>query len=85
MLKKIEPTHLTHIFCDGQEVELYAPTLAQIRASEKAKDETAKLVSLLIDMSKGEMNEEFINALPMAEVTAISAKITELVGVETKN
>lgn len=85
MLKKIEPSHLTHIFTDGQEVELYAPTLAQIRKAEKSKDDTAKIISLLIDMSRGEMDEDFINALPMSEMTELSQKVSILAGVEIKN
>ncbi|QQF52829.1 hypothetical protein HHI31_08340 [Campylobacter fetus subsp. venerealis] len=85
MLKKIEPAKITFKFSDDQEVVLYAPTLAQIRASEKAKDETERLISLLIDMSRGEMDKDFINSLPVAEVAMISAAISELVGIETKN
>ncbi|CUU72342.1 hypothetical protein [Campylobacter hyointestinalis] len=85
MLKKIEPAKITFKFSDDQEVVLFAPTLAQLRASEKSKDETERLVSLLVDMSRGEMDREFINSLPVAEVTAISTAISELVGVETKN
>lgn len=85
MLKKIEPSHLTHKFTDGQAVELYAPTLAQIRKAEKEKDDTAKIISLLIDMSRGEMDIDFINALPMAEMTKLSEKVSLLAGVSVKN
>lgn len=84
-LQKIKCESKTYTFCDGQEVELFAPTLAQVSASESKKSDTEKLVSLLIDMSKGEMDKEFINSLPMSEISGLSAVVSELVGASPKN
>ncbi|MBR6611952.1 MAG: hypothetical protein IKK93_06870 [Campylobacter sp.] len=80
MLQKIEVEKINHKFSDGQEVTLFAPTLGNIRASEKQSDDMSKLVFLLIEMSRGEMNEEFINSLPMSEVTELSNKVAKLMG-----
>ncbi|WP_033915516.1 hypothetical protein [Campylobacter sputorum] len=84
-LKKIEPTHLTHAFSDGQEVELFAPTLAQVKSAENSKNDTDRVISLLIDMSRGEMDKDFITSLPMNEMLSLSEKLTQLSTPQTKN
>ncbi|MSN96347.1 hypothetical protein F1B92_03935 [Campylobacter sp. FMV-PI01] len=85
MLKKIEPEFKEFIFSDGQSVVLKAPTLAQVQKAENSKNDVEKLVSLLIDMSDGEMDKEFINSLPVAEIGKISEVVAQLTGFSEKN
>ncbi|MGG7049056.1 MULTISPECIES: hypothetical protein [unclassified Campylobacter] len=86
MLQRIEKQKETYKFSDGQEVVLYAPTLGQIRNSEKSKDDMEKLIKLLVDMSKGEMDEAFLNDLPISELSGLSEVVAKLSGtLEIKN
>jgi hypothetical protein len=82
-LSKIEKQKEIYKFSDGQEVTLYAPTLGQIRASERSKDDTEKLINLLIDMSKGEMDETFLNDLPISELSGLSEVVARLSGISS--
>ncbi|MDL0089955.1 hypothetical protein [Campylobacter gastrosuis] len=85
-LKKLERTKELYTFKDGQEVYLTAPSLGQIRNAQNAKNETEQLIKLLVDMSNGEMDEAFINSLPLDEVARLSEVVTRLSGVnDTKN
>ncbi len=79
-LTRVEKQKEIYKFSDGQEVALYAPTLGQIRASEQSKDDMGKLISLLRDMSKGEMDEAFLNDLPISEIAGLSEVVARLSG-----
>ena len=67
-LKKIELPKTEFTFSDGQTVELKAPTLDILQnAQKKAKDEIEQAKLMLIEMSDGEMDKEFLGSLPMSE------------------
>ncbi len=85
MLKKIEPEKKKYTFSDGQEVILYAPTLLQVQNSEEKNNDIDKMVSLLVDMSRGEMDVEFIKSLPSSEFTALGEEINILISPSPKN
>ncbi|QCD44471.1 hypothetical protein [Campylobacter mucosalis] len=80
-LKKLERTKEIYTFSDGQEVLLTAPSLGQIRNAQNAKNETEQLIKLLVDMSNGEMDEAFINSLPIDEVNKLAVIVSKLSGV----
>lgn len=64
MLKSFDKETKTFTFRDGQEVLLKEPTLLQIQSARaKAKDDEIALAkALLIDMSDGELNNEFLDS-----------------------
>ena len=80
-LKKIEIPKTEFTFSDGQTVELKAPTLALIQSVQnKTKDEI-----MLIEMSDGEMDKEFLNSLPMNEWGELSKRVSSFMGIDVKN
>lgn len=85
MLKKIELEKIEHIFSDGQKVILNAPTLAQVRKANNKNDDFDKLTSILVDMSNGAMDEVFINALPISEVTKLNQVVAKFITFDEKN
>ena len=82
-LKKIEIPRTEFVFSDGQTVELKAPTLALIQSKTKDEIEQAKL--MLIEMSDGEMDKEFLNSLPMNEWSELSKRVSAFMGINVKN
>jgi len=86
-LQKIELPKEKFTFSDGQEVYLKPPTLLQIQSATKnAKgDEIEQAKNLLVDMSEGELNKEFLNALPIGEWMELSKMISGFMGVDVKN
>ncbi|QKG29208.1 hypothetical protein [Campylobacter sp. RM16187] len=86
-LKKIELPKQTFIFSDGQTVELKAPTLAQIQNAEKRckGDDIERAKLLLIDMSDGELDSEFLLSLPVGEWVELAKNISDFMGIEIKN
>lgn len=85
-LKKIELPKRTFTFSGGQEVELRAPTLAQLQNVQKSsKDEIEQAKMLLIEMSDGELDKEFLNALPIGEWSELSKNISSFLGIDIKN
>ncbi|WP_297575916.1 hypothetical protein [uncultured Campylobacter sp.] len=49
------------------------------------KDDFERLKSLLIDMSDGEMDNEFISSLPISEVGKLSGVVANLANFSEKN
>lgn len=86
-LQKIELPKEEFTFSDGQKVYLKAPTLLQIQSATKnAKgDEIEQAKNLLVDMSDGELNKEFLNSLPISEWVELSKTISGFMGVDIKN
>lgn len=85
-LKKIELPKQTFTFSDGQTVELKAPTLAQMQNVQKqTKDEVKQAKLLLIEMSDGEMDKEFLGSLPISEWGNLAKNISEFMGIDIKN
>ncbi|GMB93626.1 hypothetical protein NHP200010_13490 [Helicobacter bizzozeronii] len=72
-------------FRDGQSVEISEPTLYQLQKANKAGDEAAQIKSLLLDCSMGELDERFLNSLPLEEFERLVAAISEFRGIDTKN
>ncbi|MCR8698848.1 hypothetical protein CUREO4125_00385 [Campylobacter ureolyticus] len=85
MLKKIELEKIEHVFSDGQRVILNAPTLAQVKKANKKTDDFDKLVSALVDMSNGEMDEAFLNSLPMSEISKLNKIVENFIKFDEKN
>ena len=85
-LKKIELPKTEFTFSDGQTVELKAPTLDILQnAQKKAKDEIEQAKLMLIEMSDGEMDKEFLNSLPMNEWSVLSKRVSSFMGIDVKN
>nr|DAO67324.1 MAG TPA: tail assembly chaperone protein [Caudoviricetes sp.] len=40
---------------------------------------------MLIEMSDGEMDKEFLNSLPMNEWSALSKRVSSFMGIDVKN
>lgn len=86
MLQPFDKESKTFTFRDGQEVILKEPTLLQIQAARaKAKDDIALAKALLIDMSEGELNEEFLNTLPAREFKRLSEEVNAFIGIEPQD
>ena len=86
MLQPFDKESKTFIFRDGQEVILKEPTLLQIQAARaKAKDDIALAKALLIDMSEGELSEEFLNTLPAREFKRLSDEVNAFIGIEPQD
>ena len=87
MLKPFEKETTTFVFRDGQEVVLKEPTLLQIQSARgKAKDDEISLArALLIDMSEGELTNEFLDSLPAREFTRLSSKLSGFIGIDEKD
>ena len=85
-LRKIEIPKTEFTFSDGQTVELKAPTLDILQnAQKKAKDEIEQAKLMLIEMSDGEMDKEFLGSLPMSEWSELSKAVSALMGIDVKN
>lgn len=85
-LKKIELPTKRFKFSDGQEVELRSPTLAQIQNAQKSnKDDIEQAKMLLVEMSDGELDQEFLNSLPAAEWVKLSECVSSFMSVSVKN
>lgn len=85
-LRKIEIPRTEFVFGDGQTVELKAPTLALIQSIQnKTKDEIEQAKLMLIEMSDGEMDKEFLNSLPMNEWSVLSKRVSAFMGIDVKN
>lgn len=85
-LKKIELPKTEFTFSDGQTVELKAPTLDILQnAQKKSKDEIEQAKLMLIEMSDGEMDKEFLNSLPMNEWSVLSKRVSAFMGIDVKN
>lgn len=84
MLKPFEKEIKTFTFRDGQEVVLKEPTLLQIQsAKSKAKnDEIALAKALLVDISDGEINNEFLDSLPVGEFNRLSKEVANFLGID---
>ncbi|MBR2111460.1 MAG: phage tail assembly protein [Helicobacter sp.] len=86
MLQPFDKESKTFIFRDGQEVILKEPTLLQIQAARaKAKDDIALAKALLIDMSEGELSEEFLNTLPAREFKRLSDEVNAFIGIDPQD
>lgn len=86
MLKPFEKQVKIFTFRDGQEVSLQEPTLLQIQsARQKAKDDIALAKALLIDMSCGEITNEFLDALPASEFRRLSDEVNNFIGISEKD
>ena len=86
MLQPFDKESKTFTFRDGQEVILKEPTLLQIQAARaKAKDDIALAKALLIDMSEGELSEEFLNTLPAREFKRLSDEVNAFIGIEPQD
>ena len=86
MLQPFDKESKTFKFRDGQEVILKEPTLLQIQAAKaKAKDDIALAKALLIDMSEGELSEEFLNTLPAREFKRLSEEVNSFIGIEPQD
>ncbi|WP_104753692.1 hypothetical protein [Helicobacter salomonis] len=72
-------------FRDGQSVELSEPTLFQLQKAMKAGDDVSQIKSLLFDCSMGEIDERFINGLPLEEFEKLAKTIAKFRGIEAKN
>nr|DAP45041.1 MAG TPA: tail assembly chaperone protein [Caudoviricetes sp.] len=85
-LRKIEIPKTEFTFSDGQTVELKAPTLDILQnAQKKAKDEIEQVKLMLIEMSDGEMDKEFLGSLPMSEWSELSKAVSAFMGIDVKN
>ena len=85
-LRKIEMPKTEFTFSDGQTVELKAPTLDILQnAQKKAKDEIEQAKLMLIEMSDGEMDKEFLGSLPMSEWSELSKAVSAFMGIDVKN
>ena len=85
-LKKIEIPKTEFTFSDGQTVEIKAPTLDILQnAQKKAKDEIEQAKLMLIEMSDGEMDKEFLGSLPMSEWSELSKAVSAFMGIDVKN
>ena len=85
-LRKIEIPRTEFVFGDGQTVELKAPTLDILQnAQKKAKDEIEQAKLMLIEMSDGEMDKEFLGSLPMSEWSELSKAVSAFMGIDVKN
>ncbi|MBC2883202.1 MULTISPECIES: hypothetical protein [Campylobacter] len=85
-LRKIEIPKTEFTFSDGQTVELKAPTLDILQnAQKKAKDEIEQAKLMLIEMSDGEMDKEFLGSLPMSEWSELSKAVSAFMGIDVKN
>lgn len=85
-LKKIELPKKEFTFSDGQTVELKAPTLAQLQNVQKqTKDEIEQAKLLLMEMSDGEMDKEFLGSLPLSEWSALAKNAGGFMGIDIKN
>ncbi|WP_343353254.1 phage tail assembly protein [Helicobacter mastomyrinus] len=87
MLKSFDKEIRTFTFRDGQEVLLKEPTLLQIQsARSKAKDDEIALAkALLIDMSDGEINNEFLDSLPVKEFNRLSNEVSGFIGIDERD
>ena len=85
-LRKIEIPKTEFTFSDGQTVGLKAPTLDILQnAQKKAKDEIEQAKLMLIEMSDGEMDKEFLGSLPMSEWSELSKAVSAFMGIDVKN
>ena len=85
-LRKIEIPKTEFTFSDGQTVELKAPTLDILQNTQKkAKDEIEQAKLMLIEMSDGEMDKEFLESLPMSEWSELSKAVSAFMGIDVKN
>ena len=85
-LRKIEIPKTEFTFSDGQTVELKAPTLDILQNAQKqAKDEIEQAKLMLIEMSDGEMDKEFLGSLPMSEWSELSKAVSAFMGIDVKN
>lgn len=55
---------------------LNAPTLTQVKKANNENNDFEKIASVLVDMSNSEMDEAFLNSLPMSEIAKLN-KIVE--------
>lgn len=85
MLKKIELEKIEFEFCDGQKVILNAPTLAQVKKADNRANNFDKIASVLVDMSNGEMDEAFLNSLPMSEISKLNKIVENFIKFDEKN
>lgn len=85
-LKIFEKQTKEFVFRDGQTVSLTEPTLLQLKSARaKSTDEIEQAKSLLIDMSMGEITQDFLESLPISEFNRIVALITDFIGLDEKN
>ena len=53
--------------------------------SIEGKDEIEQAKSLLIDMSMGEIDADFLESLPIAEFNRLAKVVTDFIGLDEKN
>ncbi|WP_104749861.1 hypothetical protein [Helicobacter cynogastricus] len=75
----------TFTFRDGQSVEVAEPTLFQLQKAMKAGDDIAQVKSLLIDCTMGELDERFLNSLPLEEFERLAKVVSRFRGADEKN
>ncbi|WP_104683354.1 hypothetical protein [Helicobacter felis] len=75
----------TFTFRDGQSVQIAEPTLFQVQKALKAGDDLAQIKSLLIDCTMGDLDEPFLNALPLEEFERLAKVVAKFRGVDEKN
>ncbi|CCB80739.1 phage tail assembly protein [Helicobacter bizzozeronii] len=84
-LKPLLLNKKTFTFRDGQSVELHEPTLFQLQKANKAGDDVAQIKSLLFDCTMGELDERFLNGLPLEEFERLAKLVSEFRGIDSKN
>ncbi|AQW81273.1 hypothetical protein CPIN17260_0977 [Campylobacter pinnipediorum subsp. pinnipediorum] len=85
-LKKIELPQKEYTFSDGQTVILKSPTLAQMQNIQKrTSDDIEQIKLMLIEMSDGELDKEFLGSLPINEWANLAKNISEFIGIDIKN
>ncbi|WP_120952257.1 hypothetical protein [Helicobacter sp. L8] len=84
-LKPIKLKREIFQFRDGQGVEISEPTLFQLQKAMNAGDDLAQIKSLLFDCSMGEIDETFLNSLPLGEFERLAQVVAKFRGVDEKN
>lgn len=84
-MQKIQRNSTIFKFRDGQEVVLYEPTLAMLEKSELMTKDMDKVKTLLIDISNGELDIDFLNSLPALEFERLSQHVAPLLQTSAKN
>ncbi|MGP1484907.1 MAG: hypothetical protein ACTTJC_02210 [Campylobacter sp.] len=86
-LTKIALPQREFTFSDGQSVFLKSPTLLQIQNAQKQSrgDEVEQVKILLVEMSDGELNKDFLNSLPIGEWGELAKAVGDFMGIDVKN
>ena len=64
---------------------LNAPTLAQVKKANNKTNNFDIIASVLVDMSNGEMDEAFLNSLPMSEFGKLNKIVENFIKFDEKN